>query len=518
MVAEVIRRVKQMKGDRATWEGHWEELATFVAPRYGSILGARSRGGKRMERVFDCTALKANDIFAAGMFGHLCSGKWFMLKGKGEDAWFAEATRVLLEELAVSNYGQVGFECFKKLGSLGTACMLPESGEKTHLNFREFHIGSFFILENSRGLIDTVYRKFMYTARQAVQDFGLENVGPSVVKAYQNDKKRDTEFEFIHAVFPRTDRDVSRLDTTNMPFASIYIAVMDEHLIEEAGYEEMPFVVVRLEVETGEVYGRSIGMKMLPEIKLLNKEVKLSIKALEKKVDPPLQVPDDGYIMPLRTTPGGINYYRANTEDRIQPLLTDIDLSTCVNFEEALRQSINEAFYVDLFALLAERKNMTATEVLERVEEKLVLLMPILGRLQAEWFDQMIGRCLAILIRQGIIPEPPPSVSTYEVEYMGKLAIALRLGEIKSFNAVMNYIGPMAEFNPTVFDVLNTDEIAKGICRRMAIPEEWLHNEHDIETIREERLQQIQQQQLAELAPDMMKKAEAGSPARELLE
>jgi len=506
-----------MKGDRATWEAHWEEITTFVAPRYGGIIGTRQKGGKRMERVFDCTALKANDIFAAGMFGHLCSGKWFMLKGRGDDAWFSDATRILLEELAVSNYGQVGFESFKKLGSLGTACMLPESGDKTNLNFREFPIGSFFVMENSRGLIDTVYRRFRYSARQAVQDFGLDGVGPSVSKAYADDKKRDTEFEFIHAVFPRQERDVSKIDTVNMPFASIYIAVEDKHLIEESGYEEMPFIVVRLEVEAGEVYGRSIGMKMLPEIKLLNKEVKLSIKALEKKVDPPLQVPDDGYIMPLRTTPGGINYYRANTQDRIVPLDTDVDLTTCTAFEEALRHSINEAFYVDLFALLAERKNMTATEVLERVEEKLVLLMPLLGRLQAEWFDQMIGRCLAILIRQGVIPEPPPSIRTYEVEYMGKLAIALRLGEIKSFNAVMNYIGPMAEIDPSVFDVLNGDEIAKGICRRMALPEEWLNDEQVIEQIREIRMQQQQAQQLAEVAGDMMKRIETGSPAEELL-
>jgi hypothetical protein len=304
-----------------------------------------------------------------------------------------------------------------------------------------------------------------------------------------------------------------------MAFASLYIAVKDKHLIEETGFPELPFIVVRLEVESGEVYGRSIGMKKLPEVKLLNKKVKLRIKAFEKKVDPPLQVPDDGYIMPLRTTPGGINYYRSNTNDRIQPLDTDIDLSPCFIVEEGLRKSINHAWYVDLFALLAdtEKATMTATEVMEKVEEKLILLMPLLGRLQAEWFDFMIARCLALLIRVGLIPEPPEGIETYEVEYMGKLAIALKLGEIKAFNTAMNYIGPLAELDPGVTDVLNKDAITKGICRRMALPEEWLNDEIEIEDIREAREQQMLAQQALEAAPGLSKAAEPGSPAAEIM-
>jgi hypothetical protein len=522
-VDDIIRRVEKMKGDRATWEAHWEDVSTFAAPRYGGVVGIRPKGSKRMERVFDTTAMDANDTFAAGMFGHLCSGKWFTLKGKRDDEiadeWFSEATRILLEQVSMSNFGQIGYEMFKKLGVIGTACLLVEPGDVTTLNFREFHIGSFFIMENDQGLIDTVYRRFKYTARQAVQDFGLENVGHSVLKAYQDSKKRDEEFEFIHAVFPRNDRDSAKLDRGNMVFESLYIAVKDKHLIEESGFPEMPFIVVRLEVESGEVYGRSIGMKKLPEVKLLNKKVKLRIKAFEKKVDPPLQIPDDGFIMPLRTTPGGINYYRANTNDRIQPLVTDIDLSPCFIIEEGLRKSINHAWYVDLFALLAdtEKATMTATEVMEKVEEKLILLMPLLGRLQAEWFDFMIARCLALLIRVGLISEPPEGIETYEVEYMGKLAIALKLGEIKSFNTAMNYIGPMEETHPEVTDVLNRDAIAKGICRRMALPEEWLNDEVEIEAIREVREQQMLAQQALEAAPGLSKAVEPGSPAAEIM-
>ena len=116
-VEEIIRRRDRLKGDRATLDSHIEDVATFVAPRLGGITSTRTKGGSRMERVFDCTAIDANDIFAAGMYGNLCQGRWFLLKSKDaetdqEDAisiWFMEITRILHEELAVSNFGQIIF-------------------------------------------------------------------------------------------------------------------------------------------------------------------------------------------------------------------------------------------------------------------------------------------------------------------------------------------------------------------------------------------------------------------------
>jgi hypothetical protein len=517
---DIIDRVTKLKGDRATWESNWEDVTTFVAPRYGGITSQRTKGGTRMEKVFDCTALDCNDIFAAGMLGHLCTGRWLMLRGTDDsmDDWYAEATTAILEEYAVSNFAQKAHEMFKKLGCLGTACLFQEPGTTTAINFQDYHIGNFFIVENSKGLVDTLYRQFRYTARQAVQEFKLENVGHSVQKAYQDEKHKDDLFDFIHTVYPRIERNDKKLDTTNMLFASVYIAVKDKHIIEESGFPEFPFCIPRLDEESGEVYGRSIGIKKLPEIKVLNKSVKLRIRAVEKKIDPPLQVPDDGFIRPLRTMPGGLNYYRSNTQDRIVPLETKGDIRVAQDFEEQLRDTIRQAWSVNLFALLAEKKNMTATEVLERVEEKLVLLGPMLSRLQAEWFNPMITRTLGILMRSGRIPEPPSGLEDFEIEYMGKLAIALKLAEIKNLRAVFEYIAPIVSVSPEAMDTFATDTIVKGICHRMGIPKEWLNTKDAIETIREEREAMLAAQAAAEAAPKMMGPVDTSSPMAALME
>jgi len=522
---EIIKRIDVMKGNRTTWESHWEEVSEYVAPRHGGVTSVKTKGGKRMETVFDCTAIDANDIFAAGLFGHLCNGRWFLLKNKNPETedgwWFGEASRILLEEFAMSNFGQMIHEYFKKLGSIGTGCLFEEQGEpgKPALNFREFHISSYFILENSKGLVDTLYRRFSYTARQAVQEFGIENVGKSVQKAFNDVKKKDETFEFIHAMFPREERDDTKADKENMPFASVYIAVKDKKIVEEGGYPELPFMVTRLDKEANETYGRSPGMKMLPEIKLLNKMVKTTIKAAEKVVDPPLQVPDDGFISPFKTTPGGLMYYKAGGQDRIEPLLTKGDIGLGLEMEDKRRESINRAFFVDLFLLLADKKNMTATEVLERVEEKLLLLGPMLGRLQSELFNPLIDRTMGILLRAGKLPPVPEGIEEYEIEYLGKLAIAMRLMEVKAMRDTIGYIAPFAEADPSVMDNFDQDKIVRGISERLGLPADWLNTEEEVRMTREMRAQQMQMQQMleagsqvADAIPKVSKTVEPGSP------
>lgn len=521
-VEDIIKRLDKMKADRSQWESHWEEIAEYVSPQYTGIITSKTKGSKRMEKVFDCTAIDANDVFSAGMFGHLCNGRWFLLKNKNPEdqvgEWFGEASRIVLEELAMSNYGQMIHEYFKKLGSLGTACLFEEQGKPGNpsLNFREFNIRDYFILEDSKGLVDTLYRKFRYTPRQAVQEWGIENIGQSLQKAYR--EKKEDLFDFIHAIYPREDRDDTKRDKDNMPYVSVYIAVKDKKIIEAGGYPEKPFMVTRLSKSGDEAYGRSPGMKMLPEIKLLNKIVKTTLKAAEKVVDPPLQVPDDGFLSPFKTTPGGLMYYRAGSQDRVDPLNTNADIGLGLEMEEKRRESINRAFFVDLFLLLADKKNMTATEVLERVEEKLLLLGPMLGRLQSELFNPLIDRSLGILMRAGKLPPVPEGIEAYEIEYLGKLAIAMRLMEVKAMRDTIGYIEPFVTLNPAVMDNFDDDKVVRGISERLGLPADWMRDPEDIGAIREQRAQQQQMQQMleagggiADAVPKLGKKIEEGS-------
>jgi len=191
-----IRRVDKMKSDRGTLDSHLQEVAEKVMPRKDHVTTVREKGKKRDPTIYDSTAETANQNMASGLYGHLFSGRWFGLKARkknindseGVKGWFMEVTRILLEELAVSNFNLEIYELLLDIGWCGTPCISVNPGVDTLLSFETEHISEYFIAENNKGKVDTIYRRFKYTARQAVQEWGKEEVGEDVLKAYNSTK------------------------------------------------------------------------------------------------------------------------------------------------------------------------------------------------------------------------------------------------------------------------------------------------------------------------------------------
>ena len=86
---EVVKRYERLKGDRGTWEEHWEEVADRVLPRYSETFqtpdSGITRGEKRTEKMFDSTAALALERFAAVMESMLVprNQKWHRLTPPG---------------------------------------------------------------------------------------------------------------------------------------------------------------------------------------------------------------------------------------------------------------------------------------------------------------------------------------------------------------------------------------------------------------------------------------------------
>jgi len=171
------------------------------------------------------------------------------------------------------------------------------------------------------------------------------------------------------------------------------------HIISIGGFREFPYVVPRYLKASNEIFGRSPGMMALPDVKVLNKMVEVGLKAAQKQVDPPLLVPDDAMMLPIRTAPGSLNYYRSGSRDRIEALNIGANNPLGLNLEEQRRKSIARAFHIDQLQI-QESRTMTATEVAQRAEEKLRILGPTLGRLQSELLEPTIIRVFSIMLRK----------------------------------------------------------------------------------------------------------------------
>lgn len=526
---QLVKRYQTVKAGRQSWDSYWQELAYYCLPRKAYITEVKAVGDRLPTDLYDSTAVNANQVLAAGLHGYLTNpqSKWFSLRMQNEKTdeisgvkeWLHEAEARIYDVLNSSNFNQEIHEVYLDLGSIGTSVMYEEEDPTDIVRFYTLPIGKLAISEDDAGRVNTVFIEFEYTAEQAYRKWG-KKAGTKVLECIEK-KLYDQPFNFLQCVYPRSDRDVAKKDAKNMEYASTWIS-SESKIIQEGGYREFPFFVPRFSKVSGDMYGYSPAMNVLPDIKMLNAMAKTMIKAAQKIVDPPLQVPNEAFLLPLRTMPGGINIRNAGYPgEEIRPLLTGGNIPIGLEMEQERRQIIQRAFFVDLFILLAERKNMTATEVQERVAEKMLLLGPALGRLMSELLDPIVTRTFNILLRNGSIPPPPPGLENqdYVVEYVSPLARAQRAGEIQSINQVLVLISQMAEVNPEALDKIDMDQTIDEIADIHGTNPELIRDDDEVEELRAKRAQakaaMAQIQAAQSIAQTAKTGAEAGKASKE---
>jgi hypothetical protein len=510
----LLSRFDRLKGQRENWETHWQEVADYMQPRKADVTKRRARGDKRMEQIFDSSPIQAVELLAASLHGMLTnpSTPWFTLRFKDEEIenedeaklWLEASTDAMYTAFNRSNFQQEIFELYHDLITFGTAAMFIEEDDDDIIKFSTRHINEVFIAENDKGRIDTIYRKFKISARAAIQKFG-EAVSADV----QTKAKKDPyeEVEILHSVYPRSDFNPNKKDKANMPFESVYMEYKNGNELSVGGFREFPFVVPRYLKASNEIYGRSPAMTALPDVKMLNEMCKTTIKAAQKQVDPPLLVPDDGFLLPVRTVPGGLNFYRSGTRDRIEPLNIGANNPLGLNMEQQRRDSIRAVFYVNQL-MMQDGPQMTATEVIQRNEEKMRLLGPVLGRLQSELLKPLIDRVFAVLLRNNMLPQAPEFLSgrDVEIEYVSPLAKAQKSTELQSIMRAVEILGSLANVAP-VFDYVNFDNLVKHLADIVGVPQKILKTQSQVNA---ERQQSAQQQEQMQSMQQLQQVAKAG--------
>ena len=519
----LLKRYDRLKAQRQNWESHWQEVADYMQPRKADVTKTRSKGDKRTELIFDGSPLQSVELLAASLHGMLTnpSTPWFSLRFKQNDMenedeakeWLEDATEVMYAAFNKSNFQQEIFELYHDLITFGTAAMFIEEDDEDILKFSTRHINEIFIAENDKGRIDTVFRKFNLSARAVIQKFG--DVSMNIMTKANKDPYE--EVSILHAVYPRSDFDPNKQDKQNMPFESVYLDAESGDELSVSGFREFPFVVPRYLKASHEIYGRSPAMTALPDVKMLNEMSKTTIKSAQKQVDPPLLVPDDGFMLPVRTVPGGLNFYRAGTRDRIEPLNIGANTPLGLNMEEQRRDSIRNAFYVNQL-MMQSGPQMTATEVIQRNEEKMRLLGPVLGRLQSELLKPLIDRAFSLLIRKDLFGPIPEFLSgqDIEIEYVSPLAKAQKSAELQSIMRGIEIMGQLSNVAP-VFDHLNMDKLVKHLMDIVGVPQKVLKSSSELQDEREQAQQQQAQQQQMNQMQQVAESAGAAAPMAKAL-
>lgn len=534
---EVCKDFEHMSADRGLFEAYWDDIARVLWPEMRNTFRAgsfNSPGERKNDLQMDSTPQLALSRFSAILTSLLTppNQKWHFVRSslpelnkiRAVAEWFEIVNDSLFRfrNAAQANFKGQNRLSYAGLGSFGsTAMFIDKLDGSPGLRYKNVHVGECYFRDNHQGVIDTVLRRFELTARQAAQRKDWEGRLPAKIAGDAVDKP-DTKYVFFHRVKPREDHDPDALDERSLPLESVYVSEFEKAVLATGGFNTMPYATSRYEQAPGEVYGRSPAMQSFPAIRTLMSQKRVVLTQGHRAVNPILLTADDGAIdialRPGTIIPNSVN--SANGKALVQGMpVGDVQLGRDMMEDE--RAVIKDGFLVSLFQILVETPDrMTATQVLERAQEKGQLLAPTVGA-QEDYLGQVINREIDILARQGLIPPLPEELAEasneYTIEYDNPLTRAARSGEVAGLFRLLESIIPVMELSGDLspLDHIDMDTATPEIASINAVPVRWTNSLDKIQAIRTQRAQAQQQQQQIEAAPGQAALVKAAATAKE---
>lgn len=541
-VERLLRLADAVWNRRQSLDALFEEIAAFMFPERKGFQGK----GSARDDIFDATAEEVNNTLAAALHSLLTNpaSKWFSLQiaGMAEKRelthWLEQVEDRMLD---VFNDPATGFanevaSLYLDIGPFGWGVFGSEDEAGTGIRFRALPPYECAIAEDRHGRVNTLVRRYSLGVGEAFELFGQEAFGPNGAgESWKQRLESDplAQVSVVHVVLPlaeveRWGQSPARssagfahsafssplpqgpaLSFHALPglakpqYLSVYLDKEARRVLHQGCFYEFPFQVPRWSKASGDVYGRGPGWTALPDVRVLNAVSESQLMAAEKQADPPLLVPDDGVLGKIRTFSGGITYYRPGSGD-IMPLPVASDLGTMQNVRQEKQDAIRRAFLNDRI-LMANGPQMTATEVLSRENKQMLVLGPVLGRLQSEFLGPLVERVFGMLLRRGDLPSPPLELAEnpLRVRYVSPISRAQKQVEASAFVQAMQYLAPLLQMAPDLVDQFDTDAIARDSQKLFCFPASYLRESRDVTRLRHSRAQASQIAELANLVPPL---------------
>ena len=502
---KLFTRWGMLKSERASWLAHWQEITTYLLPRNGRYFRQdRDKGWRRHNNIYDNTGTRALRTLGAGMMAGATSParQWFRLATADPELnsyqpvklWLDDVTRRMQLVFQKSNTYRALHTMYEELGAFGTAVSVVLPDFKNVIHQYPVTCGEYCIATDFQGRVTTLYREFEVTVADLVKEFGYKNCSITVRNMYDRGTL-DAWVPIIHAIEPRADRDHKKRDDKNMAYGSWYFEVGGEEgkFLRESGFQQFPALVPRWATAGGDIYGNSPGMEALGDIKQLQHEQLRKAQAIDFQTKPPLQVPVSMKNRDVETLPGGISFVDGAGMGIKTAFEVNLNLQYLLNDIVDCRDRVRGAFYADMFLMLATQPNtrMTATEVAERHEEKLLMLGPVLERLHNELLDPLVDITFTRMIQAGIVPPAPEELQGMDlnVEFVSMLAQAQRAIGTNSVDRFVGNLGAIAQMKPDVLDKFDSDQWADIYADMLGVDPSLIIADKEVAMVRNARNQ-----------------------------
>ncbi len=528
----ILRRIKALELERSSWFNHWREIQEVLMPRSGRFFVTDTNRGERRNDILDDTGTAALTTLGAGMQSGMTSPArpWVrletddptLMESANVSKWLDQVTTAILNVFARSNTYNTLHGLYEECGAFGTAAAIVLPDFQDIIHHYPLTVGEYVLAANDRNEIDTLGRHFQMTVKQIVEAYvsngdtdrnnrdkwDWSNASSQIRNAYDN-YDYDIWIPLYQLIDPRNTRDPSKLDKKNMPWRNIVIemAGSEDKVLYEGGYKRFPVLAPRWVVTSNDVYGTNCpGMRALGGIKQLQFEHMRKMQGIDYQVNPPLQVPTALKNQANDFLPGGVTYYDALGSQAAgvrSAFEVQLDLQHLLMDIQDVRQLIRSAFFADVFLSMEQISGapITAREVQERHEEKLLMLGPVVERQQTELLTPLVNITFDALMEAGVLPPPPEELQGIELkmEFVSVLAQAQRSTAMAGVDRWIGAIGSIAaaKQDPSVWDNADIDTVIQDAAGYLGVAPEMARGKEEIQAIRDSRNQAMQAQQKA---------------------
>lgn len=543
---DYIVRHNQLVAKRSDFDKYWKQAHEVAAPDAtdfnGSVFGhgpsnwiQSATAARASRKLYDSTAVWCVDRLASGIealivpqseYWHGYSLTDFTKEDEtDEEKLFLERLRNLTFKLrydADTGWVPAIQTAIRRVVAFGNAFVMVEEGwdKRAMFRYRYLPLAECYADENHYNQIDYFCRSYMLTARQAVQKFGANKVSPIIARNAELPSAMNQMHRFLQCIGPREDYGMPHEGVSKAPWYSVHIDVDNRNIVGTSGFWEFPVIDFRWMPEPGRVYGEGPVMKALADIQSVNRMARNELIANEQAHNPPLLVADAGVVNRPNAAPGAITYGGLNAQGqrRVEPLFSSQRLDFATMVLEAKRNQIKESMYINLFALLVQNPQMSATEAMIRANEKGELLGPAGSRLQQS-LSNLNERELGIMTRRGIFRREqfavPRSMADANIgaQFTSPLDRARKGREVEATMNLLNIAAPIAQINPAVLDNLDDEKTFRGLATRMGVPVAFMRDVKQVAAIRQNREQQQAAAANAAVAKDMAAASKTGVDA-----
>jgi head-to-tail connecting protein len=503
------------------WRPAWREIRDFVAPTRGFFEYETPNWGKRIdhERIINGKASRSLNKLASGMTSGMTSSSrpWFALSTSDPDLadfepvkeWLSMVQERMYAVLAKSNIYQTFTNLYSEIGAFGTAAQIILPDYHSVVRGRNFTAGEYFLGNGPDNRVNAFARQYWMTVGQIVEEFGLENCSQYVQTAYRQNNV--DQWRLVrHLIEANDDRMEDRADFQGKKFRSVQWeeGASSQIVLRLSGFEEFPIQAPRWQITTtADCYGRGPGWEALGDTKMLQKMEKDKLKALDKVVDPPTQA--DGSVDMVNTLPGGLSRTSSTVKDAgVRPVYQITpDFTAITQMIQEVEKRIDESMFADLWTMISDidKSGVTAEEIVEKKNEKMQMLGPVIEALEFELYDPAIDRIFNLMTRAGLIPPAPADLQGHElkVEYISILAQAQKMVGTTAIEQTARFAGGLIAVTPEAADLLDVDETVRKYANMTGVPPDIIRTPDKVAQIRAQRQKQQQAEAAAQAAERM---------------